>query len=142
MSSGEARKALGQRVPASASERPIVVMIVEDQPLIGTALEDAFKDFGHTVIGPVSTCAAALELLKVLSPDVALLDTELEDGTCVEVARDLRQRSIPFLIHSGMSSLGEDALEFADVPWIEKPSPFDEILGVVTELVEGNAKHA
>ena len=142
MSSGEARKALSQRVPASDSERPIVILIVEDQPVIATALEDAFKDFGHTVIGPVSTCAAALELLKILSPDVALLDTELEDGTCVEVARDLRQGGVPFLIHSGMSTLGEDALEFADVPWIEKPSPFEEILGVVTELVEGNAKPA
>ena len=142
MSSGEAREALGQRVPASDSKRPIVVMIVEDQPLIATALEDAFKDFGHTVIGPFSTCAAALELLKVLSPDVALLDTVLKDGSCVEVARDLRQRGVPFLIHSGMSSHWEDALEFADVPWIEKPSPFDEILGVVTELAKPSVKPA
>ena len=75
-------------------------------------------------------------MLNVLSPDVALLDTVLKDGSCVKVARDLRQRSVPFLILSGMSSHWDDALEFADVPWIEKPASFVEILAAVTELVE------
>lgn len=135
MSSGEGCESLAPRILLPASKPPILVMIVEDEPMIAMSLEDAFKDTGHKVVGPFSTCAAALDLLKIMSPDVAVLDTKLKDGSSVQVARDLQQRGVPFLIHSGMSSNWEDALEFADVPWIEKPAPFDDVLGAVAELV-------
>lgn len=46
------------------------------------------------------------------------------------------------LIHSGNSSNWDDALEFADVSWIEKPASFDEVLDAISELVERNVKPA
>jgi len=108
-------------------------MIVEDEPMIAISLCEEFKDAGHEVAGPFATCAEALQSLEISLPDVAVLDTVLKDGSCLELARDLRRRGVPFLIFSGKSAHWDEPPEFENVPWIEKPAPFDEVLSAVTE---------
>lgn len=132
--SGHAQDDLAKRFPDAASSRTVVCMIVEDAPMIALLLEEGFKDAGHQVIGPFSTCAASLEWLQFFSPDVAVLDTTLRDGSCIVLARELRSRNVPFVVYSGDSAHDQNAPEFADVPWIEKPGSFDDLLRTITEL--------
>lgn len=79
------------------------VMIVEDEPLIALALEEEFIKAIFLVSGPFRTCADALSALNAELPDVAVLDAVLEDGPCHDLALELKRRSVPFLICSGMS---------------------------------------
>jgi DNA-binding response OmpR family regulator len=100
-----------------------LVLILEDQVLIGINLQDELQDAGYQVAGPFATCAAALAWLQTSTPDVAILDAALKDGPCQEVALALGKRAVPFLIYSGFSADRELIADFASVTWVEKPAP-------------------
>ena len=64
------------------------ILIVEDEVPIAMALAEGLERAGHLVTGPASTMAEALALCEALSPELALLDVNLRDGSDgVDVAR-------------------------------------------------------
>jgi DNA-binding response OmpR family regulator len=97
-------------------------MVVEDEALIAMSLEDGLSDEGYAIAGPFSACADALAFLQSATPDVAILDAVLSDGPCLELARELQRRGVPFLIYSGAEAFAEHSSELSGVQWIEKPS--------------------
>lgn len=71
----------------------MIVLIVEDEPIIAISLALVVESAGHTIIGPVRTRLEALELCGKHRPTLALLDINLEgrfDG--VQLARTLQQQ--------------------------------------------------
>jgi DNA-binding response OmpR family regulator len=70
-------------------------MIVEDQVLIGMSLEAFLEDAGFTVAGPFPSCADALRWLEHNTPQVAVLDVLLRDGTALPIAHELKERNTP-----------------------------------------------
>ena len=113
-------------------------MIVEDEALIAMSLEDVFEAQGYRVTGPFSTCADALAALASAAPDIAILDATLKDGSCLELARELRGRDIPFLIYSGRKAIEEHAPELGGIPWVDKPAPSDFVFGRAVKLLDVN----
>jgi DNA-binding response OmpR family regulator len=117
-------------------ERQIpTAMVVEDEAIIAMSLEDGLSDKGFQVVGPFSSCAAALASLKTATPDLAILDAVLSDGPCLELARELRLRGVPFMIYSGAHAFDEHAPELDGVAWVEKPSSFDTVLAAAVGLL-------
>lgn len=55
-------------------------LIVEDEALLGLALEDGLEEAGIVVAGPLASCAEVLAWI------------ELRDGSCIEFARALLRR--------------------------------------------------
>ena len=100
-----------------------VVLILEDEAIIAVDLQDELQDAGYSIGGTFTNCADALSWLATNTPDVAVLDTVLKDAHCGEVARELAERKVPFLIYSGHREDRELLAEFHDVRWIEKPVP-------------------
>jgi DNA-binding NtrC family response regulator len=106
-------------------------MIVEDQVLIGLALEAYLEDMGLEVCEPLSSSAAALEWLATNTPTVAILDYALKDGPCTTLTGVLAQRGIPFVIYSGHErSVAPPELQA--VPWINKPCDREALLAALT----------
>jgi DNA-binding response OmpR family regulator len=95
-------------------------LIVEDQALIGMSLEAYLEDAGYDVVGPFMRRAQALAWLETDTPELAVLDVMLPDGSSVDLARELRKRGVPFAIYSGLKP-ATDTPEFQGVPWLEKP---------------------
>lgn len=110
-------------------------MIVEDEALIAFSLEDDFQDGGFEVIGSFASCADALAALTGSQPDVAVLDTTLSDGSCLDLARELRQRAVPFLVYSGRNAIEEKASELEGILWIEKPAPAATVVRAAAQLL-------
>jgi DNA-binding response OmpR family regulator len=98
-----------------------LVLVLEDEALIGLNLRDDLLDAGLRVEGPLNTCAAALSWLETTTPDTAILDAALKDGPCREIALELTRREVPFLIYSGYHEDRQLVAEFPHVTWIEKP---------------------
>ncbi|MCB8822494.1 response regulator [Microvirga rosea] len=96
-------------------------MIVEDQVLIGMSMEASLEEAGFTVAGPFTSCAQALEWLEHNSPDLAILDIMIKDGTSLQIARELKNRGIPFTVYSGLPPKAEGPPELRGAPWLEKP---------------------
>jgi DNA-binding NtrC family response regulator len=99
---------------------PARVLIVENNALIGLDLADDLEVQGYGTAGPF-TCAAALKWIEGNTPDVAILDVGLQSGLCVQLARELRRRTVPLIVYSAYDqSLALP--EFRNVPWIPMPA--------------------
>ena len=71
----------------------MLVLVVEDEVLIGMMLEVDLERAGCRVIGPASNYEAALRLAATDPPELALVDIKLHGGASgLEVARTLRDR--------------------------------------------------
>jgi DNA-binding response OmpR family regulator len=114
-----------------------LVLILEDEALIGINLQDELQDAGYKVAGPFVTCAAALEWLGTETPNTAILDATLKDGPCREVALELSRREVPFLIYSGHHEDRQLLSEFHHVTWIEKPVPCEVLVQACQRLLVG-----
>ncbi len=104
----------------NSSSNPLV-LVLEDEALIGLNLRDDLQDAEFRVEGPFNTCAAALEWLQTATPDTAILDAALKDGPCRAIALELAHREVPFVIYSGYHEDCQLLAELPHVTWIEKP---------------------
>lgn len=64
-----------------SSDKPLSVLVVEDDMIIAMDVEDGIEELGHTVAGSAVTANQAVELAGKLKPDVVLMDLRLADGS-------------------------------------------------------------
>ena len=118
------------------------VLIVEDVAVTAMALSDALEDAGYEVFGHSGSASDALALMREASPDLAILDITLRGGSGLEVARELRRRRIPFLVHSGWSPHSPVADELKGAVWLEKPVSFNALVHALGLLEHEVRPHA
>lgn len=119
---------MGQRLAATGT----CVLLVESSAIIGLDLADDLETQGYAVQGPFA-CAAASEWLRTRTPDVAVLDVDLQSGSCVTLARELRARAVPILVFSAHDRAC--ALpEFSSLPWLAMPASKHALRSALAEL--------
>lgn len=98
------------------------VMIVEDEPLIGAAMEMLVEDLGGAVLGPFTSLRDGLAGLQASNGgiDCALLDCNIGKDTSWPIADALAARGIPFAFTSG-KGLKDIEPRFHDRPVFAKP---------------------
>ncbi|WP_243369278.1 response regulator [Microvirga solisilvae] len=111
-------------------------MIVEDQALIGMSLEASLEEAGFNVEGPFMSNAQALHRLESDTPDIALLDIMIKDGTSIEIARTLKDRGVPFAVYSGLPPKEDGPPELQNVLWLEKPISRETLMATLNELAQ------
>ncbi len=112
----------------------LAVLLTEDEALIGLDLSDILEGAGYRVIGPAATVAEALSFMRRDTPQMAIIDVRLRDGDCMDIVRDLRQRGVPFVVHSGCQVDEPFAAEFGDAPWLAKPASPRDVLASLEKL--------
>jgi len=102
--------------PPSAGATPRRVLVVEDDGLVASMVEQALVHVGHHVESAASG-AEALELVRCgrFQPDLVLTDLTLEDLSGIEVARGLRRLlpGIDVIVTSGYLSTPVQDAEWA-----------------------------
>ena len=81
------------------------VLLVDDHPMIGAALEMLLRDTSYELVGRARNAVEATKLLSTLRPDLILLDVHLPDGSGLDLFRRLaRSRARPkvILLTAGM----------------------------------------
>jgi two-component system nitrate/nitrite response regulator NarL len=81
------------------------VLLVDDHPMIGAALEMLLRESNYELLGRARTMAEANKQISSLKPDLLLLDVNLPDGSGIDILRRLsRARSRPkvILLTAGM----------------------------------------
>ena len=90
------------------------VLIVEDEPLVASAVQDSLTALGHEVLGVTDSGEHALELAERLRPQLVLMDINIRgtlDG--IETANRIHARlGVPVIFASG--SADSDTLRRAD----------------------------
>ena len=70
-----------------------VLLLVEDDPLVGMATLGLLEDLGYDVLGPAADSAEALSLAKDERPDLLVTDINLRHhGDGLTLAADLHDR--------------------------------------------------
>jgi CheY-like chemotaxis protein len=78
---------------ATAVKRQASILIVEDEALIASYIQEVLEESGFTIMGVASTGPEAMSLVSASPPDLALVDIKLAgpmDG--IEVAQLMRSR--------------------------------------------------
>lgn len=115
----------------------VKVLIVEDEYLVASLIEDMLLFAGCVVCGPVPRLAQALDAAHSEACDVAVLDINLAGQWSYPVAEALSRRNVPFVFVTGYGSNAMPA-EFADRPRIHKPFKMNELLAVLSSMVSGS----
>ncbi|MDB5643255.1 MAG: response regulator [Hyphomicrobiales bacterium] len=116
------------------------VIVVEDEFLVATMIEDMLVEGGHSVLGIADDYDSALALAGAEKPDLALLDIQLIGRrTGLDVARELSQRGVACMFATG-NCPGDKARGLA-LACLHKPFSQRDLLGAidaVQSLIRGD----
>lgn len=113
-----------------------VVLVLEDEPLIGLDLQFAFEDQGVEA-HVAASCEEAHEIMRHRAIDAGVLDVNLGRGvTCEQVASSLRDRKIPFILHTGDLDRQGEAIGDFDAIVVPKPTPAPHVVRMVLDHLD------
>jgi DNA-binding NarL/FixJ family response regulator len=109
------------------------VLIVDDHDLIREGLVGAFaREEGTEVIGSVGTVAGAIAMYDDQHPDVVVTDLQLQDGTGLDIIRQIRKTDekaglVVVTMHSGDDQIFA-AMEAGASAFVGKDAPSTEVV--------------
>ena len=109
-------------------------LIIEDQALVGMAVESSMEDTGSWTCDLAYSAGHAMRCLEDADYDAAILDYILQDKLCTALAAALSQRGVPFLIYSDYRRPAELPPVLRDAPWIEKLADHRRVLRAWQEV--------
>ena len=110
------------------------ILIVDDEPMIAMMLADWVIELGHEVLGPSHNTHAALALIAESTPDAAIVDVSLGEGSGYPVAECLAERNIPFVFATGHAHQSL-APRFASTPVLVKPFDFADVNAAIDSMI-------
>ena len=113
------------------------VVIADDESIIRLDLKEILEGDGYLVVGEAATGDDALELIRTLEPDLALLDVKMPGIDGIEVARALQGGPTQIVLLTAFSqrALIESAREAGVVAYLVKPFRSSEILPKLAAIV-------
>lgn len=124
--------------PDPIPPRPLRVLVVEDEMLVGMLVEDMLAEIGCAVAGVATGLDDALSLARDAEIDFAILDVNLDGRESYPVAEALRARGLPFAFATGYGRAGLDGA-YADVPTLPKPFLHADLEALLLPLMRGRA---
>ncbi|HET6344319.1 MAG TPA: response regulator, partial [Myxococcota bacterium] len=120
----------------AAGER--TVLVVEDDQAFAGVLRDVARDQRFRCL-VATTAQEALELVSKFTPDAALLDVRLPDGSGMEVLERLKStattRHIPVHVISAVDNT-QQALEMGAIGYITKPTSREQIVSALDRVTQ------
>jgi DNA-binding NarL/FixJ family response regulator len=121
------------------------VLIVDDSALVRRRLAEMLGHVAHvTVAGEAGSVAEALEKIRLLHPDVVVLDLHLPDGDGVAVLESVK-RAIPAPVVIMLSNYSDDFYrtwcEAAGADFfLDKAKQFDELPGILSRVTSATVE--
>ncbi|MDA0832638.1 MAG: response regulator transcription factor [Planctomycetota bacterium] len=130
--------------PADAlTTDPLNVLVVEDDDILGKALQRGLEETGHSC-NRVRSGQLGLEQALSQKSDVVVLDLMLPDLSGLEVLRQIRQHGIhtPVLVLTALGSVEErvKGLNYGADDYLIKPFAFPELLARLTAITRRTRK--
>lgn len=109
------------------------VLVVEDDYFLAVEMDQALKAVGATVLGPVPSVQAALDVMDEKTPDAAVLDVNLDGETSFAVADTLAADGVPFIFVTGYDHAAIPTCHVT-VRWLAKPVQMSDALRAIGQL--------
>jgi DNA-binding NarL/FixJ family response regulator len=136
--------AVGEEIPlVGVPETQRSIVVVEDHPTVREGLALVLEREGFVVLARAGTAEAGHDAIVSTTPDVALIDVDLPDGSGVELTRRLLRRDarLGVLLYTGMDdpAVLEDALASGARGFTLKTSDPDTMLNAVRAVAAGGS---
>jgi len=109
------------------------VLVVEDEYFLADDLVQSLTRLGASVLGPVSSAAAALSLLDSGQPDLAIVDINLKGDISFAIADAMAARNLPFIFATGYDEAAIPG-RFSDRPRWQKPYDVTQMMDSLGKL--------
>jgi two-component system, response regulator PdtaR len=127
----------------NAAGETMLILIVEDEPIVAWSLADSLRESGHTILGPAASSDEAIQLCAPCMPGLALVDITL-DGRVegIALARRLKsEMSIDSIFMTAQPMLAREnadaALGLIEKPYL--PELVSRAIAVIDEMLNGRA---
>lgn len=121
------------------AKKKVRVLVADDHPVALAGLEEILRGAGFEVVGHARTGREALELIRELVPDVAVVDVALPGLSGLEVARRARRLGVPVVLISmyDEEALVREATAAGAAAYLSKMALPQEIVDTVRAVASG-----
>jgi len=85
--------------------KPLNILVVEDNPIIGILLAEVLRDMGHDVCAIEASESGAIDAAARCKPDLMIVDVQLVEGSGIRAVEQISHwRQIPHVFVSGEMS--------------------------------------
>jgi len=118
------------------------IVIVDDHPLFRKGLEQLINSSGNlTVCGEAGRASQAMDVIRQITPDLAIVDLSLPGANGIELIKNIRAEfaKLPILVLSmhDESLYALRALRAGAQGYVMKQEALDNVLHAVRELLKG-----
>ena len=114
--------------------RPLRVLVVEDDPMIGPILAEVLEDLGHIVVALEIDADAAVAAARNFRPDLMIVDIKLGSRSGVEAVKEVLSKG--FVPHVFVTGDRLRDLEFGlDAVLIQKPYRRDDLVAAIARAI-------
>jgi DNA-binding response OmpR family regulator len=117
------------------------ILIVEDEPVLALALEDAFVEAGFEIVGVAGRLEAALAMITLSDCDVAIVDANLAGISAGPAALALAARAIPFVVVSGYPR-EQIPVAFSGALFARKPVRYERLVQILRSVLPAQGSAA
>jgi AmiR/NasT family two-component response regulator len=110
------------------------VVIAEDEAIIRLDLKETLQEEGYDVVGETGRGDEAVELVKELAPDVAILDIKMPGMDGLTAAREIaggRRAAVVILTAFSQRDLIEEARDAGAIAYLVKPFQKGELIPAI-----------
>ena len=114
--------------------RPVTVVVAEDESIIRLDLVETLRAEGYEVLGEVGAGDEAVALVEELAPDVVLLDIKMPGLDGLAAARRItegRRTAVVVLTAFSQRDLVEEAREAGAMAYLVKPYQRDDLVPAI-----------
>ena len=110
------------------------IVIADDESLHLMSLREQLEALGHRVVGEAEDGETAVQLLRDLHPDLAIMDIKMPEPDGIEVSKTImREQPVPIILLTAYSekSLAERAADAHVAAYLMKPVSKQDLLPAI-----------
>ena len=114
--------------------------IVEDSQVVRERLVALLSDIqGVEIVGESGEVWEAIELIRIIRPDVVILDMRLPGGCGLDVLRDIRQSESPAVViiftNDSFPQSRERSINAGADFFLDKATEFEKLMEIFSQLI-------